>query len=292
MRATGLMLLFSLSALACDATDDFDDGSGEAVEGKADDGARDSGTIFFVYDNQRVCITAPCPSYTLITPGAVRLDVARLEIEPDAAEATALVADAGALVHGTFESGSWKPGAPGPGLVIDRVLEPAKPYLVARHDGGAAAPYAVVNAEGMDHHVDRIDLDGFLPGDSDDDQTLASLVSGQWAARGFLARSDTGEGVLFVTGAAGASIPCLVAASDIECVTAPCPIWEMASMDGEPLGNAARVELAYLQLPEDDEATIEGKLLASGGAVFGWLAEGSWDPGHRGDVLLVVRLLE
>src|SRR5678810_916084 len=139
MRATGWMLLVGLSARACDAVDDIDDGSGQEVEGKADDGARDSGTIFFVYDNHRVCITAPCPSYTLITPGAVRIDVARVTVDPQAAEAAPLLANGGALVHGAFQSGSWNRGDKGPGLAIDELLAPAKPYLVARHAGARSS---------------------------------------------------------------------------------------------------------------------------------------------------------
>lgn len=290
MRATGWMLLLGLSAIACDMADEFDEGSGQEVEGKADEGARESGTIFFVHDNHRVCLTAPCPSYTLITPGAVRLEVARVEIDPEAGDAAALLTSGGALVHGALEDGSWTPGAKGPALVIHQVLAAAKPYLVARHDGGAAALYMVVNGEGQDHEVDRIDLAGYRP--TDPEKTLATLVSGQWAARGFLARSDTGEGVLFVTGAAGAPIPCRVSASDIECVTAPCPMWAMESMEGEPLGDASSLELAYLQMPEEEVAAVEAALYAGGGPVIGWLAEGSWDAGGRGDVLLVVRLVE
>jgi hypothetical protein len=277
------MLVLGLSALACDAMDDIEEGPGQDVAGKADDGGRESGTIFFVYDNHRVCIAAPCPSYTLITPGAVRFDVARVDIDPQAAEAAPLVADGGALVHGALENGSWSPGDKGPGIVIDELLEPARPYLVARHSGGAAAPYAVVNAEGMDHHVDRIDLDGFVPTDPEGEATLATLVAGAWAATGFLARSDTGEVTLFVTGEAGESIPCMVAASGIECVSGPCPIWKLTSMEGEPLGNAERVELGYLHLSDSDAAAEKDLLYQKGGAVFGWMSE---------DVLLVVRLLD
>jgi len=281
MRATGWMLLVGLSALACDAVDDIDDGSGREVEGKADDGARDSGTIFFVYDNHRVCITAPCPSYTLITPGAVSIDVARVTVDPQAAEAAPLLANGGALVHGAFENGGWNRGDKGPGLAIDELLAPAKPYLVARHAGGAAAPYAVVNAEGIDHHVDRIDLDGFVA--ADDDQDLATLIAGDWAAKGFLAQSDTGEVVLFATATAGVTAPCMVSASDIECVTDPCPVWKLTSMEGAPLGTASRVELGYLHLSEQDEANAEDRLFQTGGGVVGWRSE---------DVLLVVQLLD
>jgi hypothetical protein len=46
-----------------------------------------------------------------------------------------------------------------------------------------------------------------------------------------------------------------------------------------------------MHLPENDSTKIVEELFASGGAVYGWLAEDSWTAGS-GDVLLVVRVLE
>lgn len=289
-RATALVWMLGASALGCAGGGDAGDGEmSEVGGGKADDG-RDSGTVFFVHDNHRVCFAAPCPSYTVITPGAVRFDVARIELEAGAEAAVPLLAGGGALVAGQVETGSWEPGQRGPALRIAEVIEPARSYLVAQHVGGDA-PYALVSADGIDDGVHRIDLDGFVAADLGVSQTLDTLVAGQWAAAGFLARSDTGEVVFFATTGAGLSMPCLVAASEIECVREPCPVWRLAAMDGEPLGHAARVDLGYLQLPEGDADILLDRLFEAGGAVYGWLAEGSWQEG-AGDVLLVVRLLE
>lgn len=292
MRATGLVLLVGAMALGCVATDDGDEGRDEIRgDGKFDD-LRDDGTTFFVHANGRVCIAAPCPMYTVITPGGARFEVARVEVEPDAAPAASLVASGGVLVAGELEDGSWQPGEDGPALRIARSIEPAKAYLVHRHAGAAAAPYAVVSADAIDHNVDSVDLAGYVPADLDVDQSLATLATGQWATRGFLAHGDTGERVLYATLGSGVSSSFVARASGIECVREPCPVWSLESMDGAPVGNASDLDLAWTHMADEEQQAIVDRLYATGGAVYGWLAEGSWEAPGRGDVLLVVSVLD
>ncbi len=292
MRATGLILLVGAMAFGCVGVDDAED-SGNQVsgDGKFDD-FRDDGTTFFVHDNGRVCFAAPCPSYTVITPGGARFDVARVEVEPEAEAATALLATGGVLVAGSLEDGSWNPGQEGPALHVARAIEPAKAYLVHRHAGAAGAPYAVVTPEAIDHHVDRVDLAGYVPADLDVDQSLATLVTGQWATRGFFAHGDTGERVLYATRGTGASVSFVARASGIECVSEPCPVWSLESMEGAQMGNASRLDLGWTHLAAEEQEEIVDRLYAEGGAVYGWLAEGSWESPGRGDVLLVVSVLD
>jgi hypothetical protein len=216
----------------------------------------------------------------------VSLEVARVAFEPGAEEAAPLLASGGVLVHGKLESGTWNPGDKGPGLTVDEALEEAKPYLVSRHSGDTGAPYAVVNADGLDHGVNRIDMEGFVP--DDDECTLPTLVTGDWAAKGFLGHSDTGESVLFVTHEAGMTMPYRVAASGIECPTWPCPVWSLSSLEGEPLGTASRIELGYLHLSDKETAAIEQALFVKGGVVSGWLQQQV----DNDDVMLVVQLGE
>ena len=294
MRATGFILLLGAISLGCvggGETDELDDDSAGGADGKFDS-FRDDGTMFFVHHNGRVCITAPCPSFTVITPGGARFEVARVLVERGAEAATPLLTTGGVLVEGGLENGSWQPGQAGPALRVKRPIEPAQAYLVHKHAGGAAAPFALVTMKGIDHDVDQIDLEGYVPADIEAEQTLATLVTGQWATRGFLAHGDTGERVLHATLGVGVSTPCLVAASGIECVSAPCPVWSLESMEGAPLGNASRLELGWTHLPAPEQQAIVDRLFAEGGAVYGWLAEGSWEEAGTGDVLLVVSVLD
>ena len=292
MRATGLILLVGAIALGCVGTDDAEDVADEVSgDGKFDD-LRDDGTTFFVYDNGRVCVRAPCPSYTVITPGGARFDVARVEVERGAEAAAPLLASGGVLIAGALEDGSWDPGERGPAVRIARSLEPAKAYLVHRHAGAAAAPYAVVSAEAIDHQVDRVDLAGYVPADLDVDQSLATLTTGQWATRGFLAHGDTGERVLYATLGTGVSVPLVARASGIECISEPCPVWSLESMDGASIGNASRLDLAWTHMADEEQQAIVDRLYSEGGEVYGWLAEGSWEESGRGDVLLVVSVID
>lgn len=281
--------MLGVAALGCATADDVDDSWGESEAGGKADGFRDSGTVFFVYDNHRVCVTAPCPSYTVITPGAVRFDVARVTAERDGEAAVPLLATGGVLVNGAVEDGSWQPGEEGPGLRIEKVIEPAEGYLVARQPEDSVHPFALVGAGEIENGIDRIDLEGFVATD-DGTQTLATLVTGEWAAKGFLGHDDTGERVFFVTASAGSSYPCAVVASGIQCVTDPCPLWRLESMDGQPLGYASAVDVGYLGLGDKESARILDQLFASGGDVVGWLTADSWEA-SGGDVLLVVEVL-
>ncbi len=291
MRATGLILMLGLTALGCAAGDPVDEEWSSSESGKAD-GLRESGTVFFVYDNHRVCVTAPCPMYTVITPGGVRFDVARLLTDDtvEARSALPYAADGGVLVNGAYVRGSWKQGRPGPAIRIETPIDPAQAYLVHRHASDAGAPYAVVTANEINHDVDRIDLEGYLPADIECEQNLATLEDGEWATRGFLARSDTGETTLFATTGVADSMTYAVRPSGIECVTWPCPEWSVESPDGVFLGYASRLELAYLHISDKDAAALEAKLRASGGSVYAWLAEDDWNPGAD-EVVVVVDLV-
>ena len=87
------------------------------------------------------------------------------------------------------------------------------------------------------------------------------------------------------------SVPFVARASGIECISEPCPVWSLDSMDGEPMGNASRLDLAWTHMADEEQQAIVDRLYVEGGEVYGWLAEGSWESG-RGDVLLVVRVID
>ena len=143
----------------------------------------------------------------------------------------------------------------------------------------------------MNHEVQAIDLEGLVPTAMDIPQEVETLVSGEWATRGFLTRSDTGETVLYASRAAGKTKAFYAVASGIECVTSPCPVWDIYTADGTPLGNAARLDLSFLLLPDADAAALHDKLFRSGGMVLGYFDRGSWSAGP-GPTLLVARILD
>ncbi len=291
MRSTGLCLLFAATAMACDGAAPYDDVGDPANVGSEADAIRDDGTTFFVYANQRVCVTAPCPSYTVITPGGVRFDVARVIVEPGAERAYRLLDTGGLLTKGAVLNGSWQPGRRGPGLRIWHAGEAARSYLVAEHPDGHEYPYCTVTTREVNHEVDAVDLEGLVPSDLDCPQEVDTLVTGEWAAKGFLTRSDTGETVLYASRAAGETAEFYAISSGIECVTLPCPVWSLYSADGRPLGNAARLDLSFMLLSDTDAAALHDTLFRKGGVVQGYLDEGSWYRGP-GPTLLVARLLD
>ena len=92
MRTTRLSILFVATALGC-ASPLVDDDDDEAGVSSTAETLRDDGTTFFVYANHRICVTAPCPSYTVITPGGVRFEVARVIVDPGAERAHRLLDD-------------------------------------------------------------------------------------------------------------------------------------------------------------------------------------------------------
>jgi hypothetical protein len=287
MRSTALPLFLVATALGCaDSSDDLDEATVDT-----DDAFREDGTTFFVYANQRICVTAPCPSYTVITPGGVRFDVARVIVEPGAERAKRLLDKGGLLIKGAVVSDSWLPGRPGPGLRISHAGEAARDYLVAEHDDHHAYPYCTVATREVDHEVDAVDLEGLVPTDLDVPQEIETLVAGQWATKGFLTHSDTGETVFYASRAAGETEAVYVVASGIECVTLPCPIWSLYSADGTPLGDAARLDLSFMMLSEADTAALHDRLFREGGLVLGYLDEASWRRGP-GPTLLVARPLD
>ena len=289
MRATGLSLFLAATALGCDGplADDIDQAN---VEGTTE-AVRDDGTTFFVYANQRVCITAPCPVYTVITPGGVRFDVARVIVEPGAERANRLLDTGGLVTKGAIVNGTWLPGRRGPALRIWEAGEAARSYLVAEHPDDHEYPYCTVSTRNVNHEVDAVDLEGLVPTDLECPQEVETLVAGEWATRGFLTRSDTGETVLYASRAAGETKAFYAVSSGIECVTSPCPIWSIYSSDGTPLGNAARLDLSFMLLSDAETAALHDKLFRSGGIVLGYLDQGSWYRGP-GPTLLVARLLD
>jgi hypothetical protein len=299
MHRTGLPLLVVATALGCDGLASYDDGDQANVDPVTGAQAsvdstvaalRDDGTTFFVYDNQRVCVTAPCPSYTVITPGGVRFDVARVIVEPGAERADRLLRTGGLLTRGTILNGSWQPGRPGPGLSIRHAGEAARIHLVAEHPAGHDHPYCSVATREVNHEVDAVDLEGLVPAPGMDcPQEVDTLVNGDWATKGFLTRSDTGETVLYASMAAGETEDFHAISSGIECVTLPCPIWALSTADGKPLGNAARLDLSFLLLSPAETAALEDKLFRSGGLVRGFLDRASWNQGS-GPTLLVAGL--
>ena len=290
MRATGLSLLLVATALGCDGPLPDGDLDGAEVDSTAGE-LRDDGTTFFVYDNQRVCFVAPCPSYTVITPGGVRFDVARVIVEPGAERAYRLLDSGGLVTKATVLDGSWLPGQRGPGLRIWQAGEAARSFLVAEHGDDHEYPYCTVATREVNHEVDAVDLDGLVPTRMDVPQEVDTLLAGEWATRGFLTRSDTGETVLYASRAAGKTRPFYAVASGIACVTSPCPIWDIYAADGTPLGNAARLDLSFLLLSDAETAALHDKLFRSGGVVRGYLDHGSWDRGP-GPTLLVARVLD
>ncbi len=283
IRATGLSLVFVATVLGCDGPvydNDVDSTSDEL---------RDDGTTFFVYANQRVCITAPCPSYTVITPGGVRFDVARVIIEPGAERADRLLDAGGLLTRGSVLNGSWQPGQPGPGLRIWEARNAARNYLVAEHPDDHEYPYCTVATRQVNHEVDGVDLEGLVPTPMNVPQNVETLLAGQWATKGFLTRSDTGETVLYASRAAGKTRSFYAISSGIACVTQPCPVWDLYSADGKWLGNAARLDLSFLMLSDAETAAVQDKLFRTGGTVVGYLDQGSWYRGP-GPTLLVARI--
>ena len=296
MQRAELSLLVVATALGCDGLAPYHDGD-QASEAQANVDStvaalRDDGTTFFVYDNQRVCVIAPCPSYTVITPGGVRFDVARVIVEPGAERANRLLDTGGLVIRGTILNGSWEPGRRGPGLRIWRAGEAARVHLVAEHEDGHDHPYCSVATREVNHEVDAVDLEGLVPAPGIEcPQELDTLVAGDWATKGFVTRSDTGETVFFASMAAGETEAFHAVSSGIECVTQPCPIWALSSPDGKPLGNVARLDLSFLMLSPDETAALEYKLFRSGGSVRGYLDRASWSQGS-GPTLLVSRLLD
>lgn len=290
-RAPGLFLLFAATALGCDAPTSDDSVVDETNVDSAAEELRDDGRTFFVYANERVCITAPCPVYTVITPGGVRFDVARVIVEPGAERANRLLDRGGLLTKGEILNGSWLPGRRGPALRIWHAGEAARTYLVAEHPAGHEYPYCTVAAKDVNHEVEAVDLEGLVPTDMDCPQEVDTLVTGEWATKGFLTRSDTGETVLYASRAAGETTAFYAISSGIECVTYPCPIWALYSEGGAPLGNAARLDLSFMLLSEAETAAVHDKLFRSGGVVLGYLARGSWNRGV-GPTLLVARVLD
>jgi hypothetical protein len=285
-HSTSLSLIL-VAAVGCVGSPP-DDGDEYTVG--AEDALREDGTTFFVYANERVCVTAPCPSYTVITPGGVRFDVARVKVEPGAERAKRLLHAGGLLVKGAVVNGSWLPGQAGPSLTIRRAGEAARDYLVAEHDEHHAYPYCTVATREVNHEVDTIDLEGLVPTNLDVPQEIETLVAGEWATKGFLTHSDTGETVFYASLAAAKTETFYVVSSGIECVTAPCPIWSVYAPDGTPLGNAARLDLSFMMLSDADTAALHDRLFHDGGFVLGYLDEGSWRAGP-GPTLLVARSL-
>ena len=127
--------------------------------------------------------------------------------------------------------------------------------------------------------------------DFDVPQEVETLFTGDWATKGFLTRSDTGETVLYGSKAAGKTRDLYVIASGIECVTLPCPIWALYTADGAPLGNAARLDLSFMLLSDAETAALHDKLLQSGGIVRGYINQASWARGS-GPTLLVADLFD
>lgn len=290
MHATRLSLLFVATALGCGGPLPDDDVDESDVSTTVEE-LRDDGTTFFVYANQRVCVTAPCPSYTVITPGGVRFDVARVIVEPGAERAYRLLDRGGLLTTATVLNGSWIPGQRGPGLRIWQAREPARNYLVAEHSDGHEYPYCSVASRAVNHEVDAVDLDGLVPADIGVEQDIDTLLAGEWATKGFLTRSDTGETVFYGSRAAGKTRTFYAVSSGIACVTEPCPVWDLYTADGTPLGNAARLDLSFLLLSDADAAALHDKLFRAGGTVSGYLDQGSWYRGP-GPTLLVARVLD
>ena len=289
-RTTGLSILFVATALGC-ATPLVDDDEDEASVSSTAETLRDDGTTFFVYANRRVCVTAPCPSYTVITPGGVRFDVARVIVDPGAERAYRLLDTGGLVTRGAIVNGSWLPGRRGPALRIWRAGEAARSFLVAEHDDGHEYPYCSVATRAVNHEVDGVELDGLVPTDIDVPLELDTLLAGDWATKGFLTRSDTGETLLYTSQAAGRTRAFYAIASGIECVTLPCPVWSLYATDGTPLGNAARLDLSFMLLSDADTAARHDKLFRAGGIVLGYLDDGSWHRGP-GPTLLVARILD
>jgi hypothetical protein len=292
MRATGLSLLFVAAALGCDGPipNDALVGDEPDVNSTAED-LRDDGRTFFVYANQRVCVTAPCPSHTVITPGGVRFDVAYVIVEPGAERAYRLLDRGGLVTRGEVLNGSWLPGTRGPGLRISEAGAAARNYLVAEHHDDEAYPYCTVATRDVNHEVDGVDLDGLVPTAMNIPQDVDTLVAGEWATKGFLTRSDTGETVLYASRAAGKTRAFYVKSSGIACVTVPCPIWDVYTADGTGLGNAARLDLTFMLRSDAETAAVHDALFRKGGFVLGYLEQGSWYRGP-GPTLLVARLLD
>lgn len=273
-------------AAACAAPEYTDD---ESVEtGKSDD-LREDGSTFFVYANGRLCVTTPCPVYTAITPGAVRFDVSEVNLARVGREVDEQIQNGGMLVRGQLDVGSWEPGGEGTLLAVEQGLAPAEQFFVWRGAASQEMEFAALTMTGETIQTHNLDLEGLRSGGKRE-PTLAGLVAGDWATKGFIGRSDTGVVTLFATAVAGWSWPCTVFASGIECVTAPCPSWSMIDPEGVSLGNAASIEMGYMRLSPEREAQLRLHIATGAVDVYGWVLEGDWSPHQRGDVLFVLGL--
>jgi hypothetical protein len=68
-------------------------------------------------------------------------------------------------------------------------------------------------------------------------------------------------------------------------------IWDVYASDGTPLGNAARLDLSFMLLSDAETAGVHEALFRKGGAVLGYLDQGSWT-GGSGPTLLVAGILD
>ncbi len=282
-RTIALGLAFAAACVSPDETSDA-----EGLGGKYD-GAGSGSSTYFVYDNGIRCVTAPCPSYTAISQTGERIEVSEVEL-PFEATTSAIdsIAWGGVVAEGTLRHGSWMPGDVGTVLGIERIIGAAEQYLVLEIGRPPVERYRAIASDGTIVRLTDVDLTDLRAAPDEPLPTLDGLTRGRWATCGFVATNPAGQTLLFSTMRAGFAESAFIRPSGVACTRIPCPAWTVELHDGT-VEHAAQLDLSYLHMGATDEAALLDAMTA-GALVTGWLHEGRWTAGGRGDTLFVVGL--
>ena len=250
----------------------------------------------FVFANGVVCITAPCPSFTVVTPDGASLPVADVVLPAGTDEqAQTALFNGGLVVEGVVEQGLWAPGGTGTVVRATAIVDEAQDFLVFRNGivciMAPCPSFTAVSADGQATQISGLDLEAF----AHDPDLFTQVLGGEIVVKGFIKRGtwaplQNGD-VLVVSKIAGATQEFQVQSSGIVCVVAPCPVWSVTNAAGVEQ-KAARVDLTALRLlGEEAEAEVLATLHA-GATVRGFLSAGPWSPFATGDVLFVTEIVE
>jgi hypothetical protein len=254
--ALPLFGLLLSAGCAADAMSDDVPGAG----GKADSFLASE---LVVVANGTVCITAPCPSYTVMDAnGAVSVaaDVVLPEgVDQDAAFAA--LHDAGLRVTGAIDVGEWSHGQPGDVVLVQGVVAPVG--RAAPFDNGIrciAAPcpsVTLLHETGEFEQVDDIDLSMVELPEDVLDAMQGDLYGGRLLIGGFVLPGGPRIGDRFVvTTAVGVINDDYRVDGGIVCITTPCPSYIVSNSNGDPV-DVDDLDLEALELPADELARVE-----------------------------------
>lgn len=277
--------LFGLLLSAGCAADAMSDGEA-GVGGKADSFA--ASELVVVY-NGTVCITAPCPSFTVMD-SAGEVSVVADVVFPEGADldaAHAAMSDAGLRLAGAIDPGEWSPGQPGDVVLVHSVVAPighAAPFDNGTRCIVAPCPsWTVLHETGAFQRVDEIDLSML---ELVDDDMMGELYAGRLLVGGFVLPGAPGFADRFVvTSHANVLNDDYDVQGGIVCITDPCPAYLASNSNGDPVP-LDDIDLAALQLSAEELARVE-RAIGDGTATL----RGFFNPADEAAILHVTMIV-